>query len=168
MQNHRPENNENMNGKKTSLFFFNSEQLGEGTGCSRRLQQSCCKHRAILKRCSTTPPNTRTTFLRLFPFQKGPQETQKGTWKTQAWLWAGEASHIPSYSPQTDLDLPVGIKLLSKLTAEGYLGIFWTLNPGKVGSLHHLHCSKLSQGIVDAGVLWSMQSMLSKHYSQPS
>lgn len=159
MQNHRPENDENTNGK-TSLLFSTLSSLEKVLaipgGCSNppEVLNNPTKHQNI----SQHPSGSSLSKSTRRRHQRAPGR-HRHDW---------EASHIPTHCSETDLDLPVGTKLLPKLTAEGYLSVFWTLNPGKVGSLHHLHCSALSHGIVHAGVLWSMQSIFSKHYSQPS
>lgn len=62
--------------EKPLCFFFNSEQLGEGTGYSRRLLQA----QTNPKRCSTSSPNTRTNpnIPQAPPFPKAPAGHTRG------------------------------------------------------------------------------------------
>lgn len=113
MQNHRPEHNENMNGK-ASLLFCTLSSLEKAPGYSRRLQQTLSNP----KRYSKTSPNTKINpnLPQALPFPKAPTRQTRGHLKDIG------NPQTSTRTLQTDPD-PVGTKLLPKLTADGHLGI---------------------------------------------
>lgn len=141
MQSHRPENNESMNGKHVPL----SLKLRAAQRQHWLFQQAaadlphCHEDWATPKRCSETPPNTIPTFLTVLASKKTPVRHTKGD--SEDGGTTGCAGGMPSGwsilpSTEADLDLqkPLGTELLPKLTAAGYLRVFWTLDPWKARS----------------------------------
>lgn len=122
MQNHRPENNESMNGKVSLSFNLGAAQRRQWI-----LQQAaaelpyCSEDRALLKRCSRIQPNPRTNpnFPYGLRFQKTICTTHQRALGRRRHVWvrrqrgrhlarpvaAGGIEHPPKHASKADLDL---------------------------------------------------------------